>query len=228
MTRYTMVIDLERCVGCSACQIACKLENTVGEDSFLSYHEVVTTGKFPQVSYKYIPTMCNHCADAPCVAACPVGALYKRDGLTLHDPERCIGCGACVAACPYGMVTLRDAAGYAAFDATSAIILGGTATGREVAQASGALVPYGNHGAQTALAYAEEHKAQKCCFCIHRVEKGEAPYCAEMCAAGARLWGDADDPESDVAKALAAGAVEVSHPDYGTRPSVSYVGTFGR
>ena len=69
MTRYTMVIDLERCVGCSACQIACKLENTVGEDSFLSYHEVVTTGEFPQVSYKYIPTMCNHCADAPCVAA---------------------------------------------------------------------------------------------------------------------------------------------------------------
>lgn len=101
-----MVIDLGRCVGCSACQIACKLENTVGEDSFLSYHEVVTTGEFPQVSYKYIPTMCNHCADAPCVAACPVGALYKRDGLTLHDPERCIGCGACVAACKNGSAML--------------------------------------------------------------------------------------------------------------------------
>ncbi len=98
MADYKMIIDLEKCVGCSACQIACKIENTVGENVFYSNHTIVESGTFPNMTYKYIPTMCNQCANAPCVAVCPTGAMYKKDGLTLHDDAICIGCGACTRA----------------------------------------------------------------------------------------------------------------------------------
>lgn len=228
MATYAMVIDLGKCVGCSACQIACKIENTVGEGVFYSRHETVMAGSFPDVTYKYIPTMCNHCADAACVAACPVGAMAKVDGLTMHDDATCIGCGACVAACPYNMVSLRAPDGFAAFDSEKEIIKGCTSSGSEVAKAVGAAVPYGRFAAAGEDVVMSASVSQKCNFCKHLVDAGEDPYCVHMCPAGARLWGDVEDAESDVAAVLAENSASVSHPEYGTNPHVYYVGTFGR
>lgn len=226
MAKYAMLIDLGKCVGCSACQIACKVENSVGEGHFYSRHETVMAGTFPKVTYKYIPTMCNHCDDAACVAACPVGAQAKVDGLTIHDDETCIGCGACVAACPYGFSVMREAAAFGTFLSDERAIEGCTASGSEVSSAVGAVVPYANLKVTPEALLLDEAKAEKCNFCKHLIDAGEDPYCVHMCPAGARMWGDVEDPASDIAQAMANADVSVSHPEYGTSPNVYYRGTF--
>ncbi len=100
--RYGMVIDLHRCVGCAACDIACKSENNVTEGFSWANHMIETVGTFPNVRYRHVPTLCNHCENAPCVLNCPTTAMYKtEEGLTLHDADKCIGCRACQVACPY-------------------------------------------------------------------------------------------------------------------------------
>lgn len=226
MANYKMVIDLSKCVGCGACQIACKIENTVGQDVFYSYHETVESGEFPKAKYKYVPTMCNQCASAPCVRVCPTQSMHKQDGLTLHNDATCIGCGACVHACPYHWPTLRNAEDYESWQSDTEIIKGCTASGKEVSEKAGILVPYGNHDASDNELLTGSHLSQKCCFCWHLVEKGESPYCVTMCPAHARMWGDLDDPESDVSKALSKESATVSHPEYGTNPQVFYIGKY--
>lgn len=102
MKRYGMVIDLERCVGCHACAISCKMENNLPEGCFNTWVEEWDAGEYPKVSRVKLPKLCNHCVDAPCVKACPVNATFAAEGgIVVVDEEKCIGCGACVAACPY-------------------------------------------------------------------------------------------------------------------------------
>ena len=93
MPRYAMVIDLQRCVGCGGCSIACRNENNVSDGIYWSDKITETYGVFPNVRYHYIPTLCNHCDNAPCVRGCPTKAMYKlKNGITMHDPRKCIGC----------------------------------------------------------------------------------------------------------------------------------------
>ena len=100
--RLAMVIDLQRCVGCGACIFSCKNENNVQDGVNFSYKHNQTVGEFPNVRYEYLPTLCNHCENAPCVGICPTGAMHKTFGnITMHDPETCIGCRLCMGACPY-------------------------------------------------------------------------------------------------------------------------------
>lgn len=228
MTKYSMLIDLDKCVGCSACQIACKVENSVGEGQFLCHHETVMSGEFPKVSYKYIPTMCNHCDNAPCVANCPVGALSKQDGLTIMDVAACIGCGMCGQVCPYHFSMKRSAAAYSTYTDGSAMLDGCTASGAEVAKATGVPVPYLNEASNPAEYVLDESRSIKCNFCEGRREQGEDPYCVHMCPAGARIWGDIEDPDSDISVAMEGETLTVSHPEYGTSPNVFYKGSFGK
>lgn len=99
-----MVIDLRRCVGCYACQVSCKMENSVALGNFRSTVRYVEEDSYPAPKRHFIPKLCNHCENPPCVKACPVsGATYKRnDGVVLVDYDKCTGCGYCVAVCPYG------------------------------------------------------------------------------------------------------------------------------
>ena len=102
MPKYAMVIDLQRCVGCGACSIACRNENNVSEGIYWSSKITETSGTFPNVRYHYRPTLCNHCSNAPCVTGCPTKAMHKLDnGITMHDPDKCIGCQTCLKSCPY-------------------------------------------------------------------------------------------------------------------------------
>ena len=105
MPKYAMVIDLQRCVGCGACSIACRNENNVPDGIYWSSKITETSGTFPNVRFHYLPTLCNHCSDAPCVKGCPTKAMHKLDnGITMHDPDKCIGCRYCQYNCPYEVI----------------------------------------------------------------------------------------------------------------------------
>ena len=105
MAHYAIVVDLDRCIGCHGCVIACKNENNIALGEY--WNKVVERGPFgeyPDLEMYFLPTMCQQCQDAPCVNVCPTGASYRdADGMVLVDKEKCIGCKYCMMACPYGV-----------------------------------------------------------------------------------------------------------------------------
>ncbi len=104
MKKKTMVIDLDRCIGCYSCEVACKNENKV--DLGVTYNKVLTmgpVGTFPNLEQYYLPSICQACDNAPCVEVCPTEATHiDENGVILIDKEKCIGCLLCMDACPYG------------------------------------------------------------------------------------------------------------------------------
>lgn len=115
------VIDLKKCVGCHDCQIGCKDEHC--GNNWMPYAQPQPdTGQFwmklnqyergarPHIKVTYLPVLCQHCDNAPCMAACTTeGAIYKReDGLVLINPAKCNGCGDCVEACPYDAIFFNE------------------------------------------------------------------------------------------------------------------------
>ena len=108
--QWAKVIDHTRCIGCHACTTACKSENVVPIGVTRTYVKHVDVGVFPQVRRAHQVTRCNQCAHAPCVAACPTAAMFKRsDGIVDFDKSICIGCKACMAACPYDAIFINPA-----------------------------------------------------------------------------------------------------------------------
>ena len=110
------VIDVSHCPGCYACQFVCKDEHC-GNDWTPYARPQPDTGQFwmkineyvrgtvPKVKMAYVPVLCMHCAEAPCLKACPAEAIYQRpDGLVVIDPQKCTGCQSCLDACPYGCI----------------------------------------------------------------------------------------------------------------------------
>jgi Fe-S-cluster-containing dehydrogenase component len=115
------VIDVEDCVGCYACQFVCKDEHVANDWSpiakpqpdtgqFWMKLEEYVRGTVPKVEMHYIPNLCMHCDEAPCIPACPIeGAIYKReDGLVIIDTDKCTGCKNCVDACPYDAIYFNE------------------------------------------------------------------------------------------------------------------------
>jgi Fe-S-cluster-containing dehydrogenase component len=122
--RWAYLIDTEKCIGCGSCVRACAAENDVPEGFFRTWIERYAVGEesshvdspnggkdaFPPVRVGFevtksffVPKLCNHCKETPCIQVCPVGASYRtKDGVVLVDDQRCIGCAYCVQACPYG------------------------------------------------------------------------------------------------------------------------------
>ena len=106
--RWIKVLDQTKCIGCHACTTACKSENDVPLGVTRTYVKSVDVGRFPQVRRAFQVTRCNQCTDAPCVAACPTEAMYRRpDGIVDFDKSICIGCKACMAACPYDAIFIN-------------------------------------------------------------------------------------------------------------------------
>lgn len=99
------LVDLDLCIGCKACEVACKAENNVPLNTWRLRVKYVDNGVFPDVKRAFTPMRCNHCENAPCERICPVSALHYIDnGIVNVDKNRCIGCAACMMACPYGAI----------------------------------------------------------------------------------------------------------------------------
>lgn len=103
MTTSAFLLDISRCIGCQACVAACKTGNELAAGSTTIRIVEHTRGTFPNLTGWFQNQRCYHCTDASCLAACPVGALYKQDGLTRFNRASCTGCAYCTDACPYGV-----------------------------------------------------------------------------------------------------------------------------
>ncbi len=124
---YAMGVDIDKCIGCARCVDACKTENHVPREPYffrtwIERYLIPMNGDaivdspnggldgFPEVHSDvairrsfFVPKLCNHCANPPCVQVCPVGATFSSpDGVVLVDGEYCVGCRYCIQACPYG------------------------------------------------------------------------------------------------------------------------------
>ena len=137
-------------------------------------------GEYPNSWFFYLPRICNHCSNPGCLAACPRGAIFKRDqdGVVLVDQERCEGLRYCIAGCPYKKVYFNP----------------------------------------------KTFRSEKCILCFPRVEKGLAPACAQQCVGRLRWVGHLDDEDGQVHKLVRKWQVALPlHPEYGTQPNVFYV-----
>lgn len=191
MTKWGMCIDLNRCVGCGACVVACQLQNNQSPNvSWIKLDTVEWGETADDAGRAFIPHACMHCVDAPCVEVCPTGASQKLDdGVVIVDYEACINCGSCIGACPYGARTSnKDGGNY--FGAAEQ-------------------APYEAYGVQ------RSNVVEKCIFCHDRVAEGQTTACVHNCPAKARFFGDLEDPESDVSVRIAKGdAVQVDETSF--------------
>lgn len=208
--RWGMTVDINRCVGCQTCTIACKHANDTVPG--IQWRKVldVESGKFPDVERLFMVVGCQHCNEPPCVPVCPTGATKQReDGLVTMDYDRCIGCASCAVACPYQARTIVHKQEY-------------------------------YYGEQTIQEEAVAHKdrfgvAQKCTFCIDRIDEGLAvglkpgvdsevtPVCAASCISAAIQFGDFNDPTSEVSRLVNERDHFQMHPELGADPQIKYL-----
>lgn len=231
MPNYAMVIDLHRCTGCGACAIGCKKENNTPEGIFWAHYTHETVGTFPNVKYTYLPTLCNHCQNAPCVEACPVDpkAMYNAEnGLTLHSIERCIGCRRCENACPYGVIYYNAEEPHAFWRDDKPLLKDVTSSPREaVEKVGGTVLPYYNPDREaTYHGIRPKNKVEKCTMCDHRIAQGLDTYCNTVCPSKARFFGDLDDPDSTVSRLLKQYSSFRLKEGEGTEPRVYYIRNF--
>lgn len=229
MPRYAMVIDLQRCVGCGSCSISCKNENNVPDGIYWSNKITETSGTFPNVRYHYIPTLCNHCDYAPCVRGCPTKAMHKlENGITMHNPKKCIGCKYCEFNCPYGVIYFNWKEPHAFWRDTNQLIKDGTASPSEEAiKQKTKTIPYYNpEREETLFGTRPKGVVEKCTFCDHLVRNGKLPRCVEACPASARIFGDIDNPESKIKKLLGKFRPFRLREQIGTEPHVFYIRSF--
>jgi len=143
-----------------------------------------------------ILTLCNHCANPPCVRACPTQATFKNaDGAVLMDFHHCIGCRFCMAACPYGARSFNW-------------------------RGSRASLKNENPEFPTRM----RGVVEKCLMCYERLAEGLLPACVEVSRpAGAMFFGDLNDPGSEVSQVLKGQFTIQRKPSLGTRPSIFYI-----
>src|SRR5574341_372025 len=231
--RYAMIIDLRRCVGCESCTIACKVENNVPVDSSgmpsrrILWNQVVyreEDGQDPKL--RVMPQPCNQCENPPCVTVCPVGASYRDEsrGVVLIDYDTCIGCRLCTIACPYTRRYFNwEEPSFPHQERTGAPAM---------SQDEGGLNP--------AVPVRAQGVVEKCTFCIHRIVAAEnrarsegrelrdgevEPACVSTCIAQARVFGDLNDPESQISKLHEQYRHRLVRlrEDLGTEPNVFYI-----
>lgn len=223
MVRWGMVIDLDKCTACQACTVACRQENNVpfagpeqarlGRGIFWNEVIPIVEEEFPPLKAKFIPRPCMHCDKPPCIKVCPVGATYKNpEGIVGQIFARCIGCRYCTVACPY--------------------------TARYFNWAK----PSWPEGMEKYLnpdvSIRPKGVVEKCIFCVQRIKKARdrakdegrelrdgdvVTACVQTCPAGARYFGDLDDPNSQVSRLARSRRAFRLQEHLGTHPKVIYL-----
>jgi len=104
MEKKSLLVDIDLCYGCVACEVACKQEHDLDAGPhFIKVHEVGPKKIGGKLVMDFVPMACKHCGRPACVEACPEDAIDQRsDGLVLINEEKCTGCQACMEACPFG------------------------------------------------------------------------------------------------------------------------------
>ena len=223
MARWGMVIDLDKCTACQACVVACQVENNVpflgpeesqkGRSIYWMKLVALPEGKFPRGKVRFLPLPCLHCDNPPCVTVCPVDATnITPEGIVRQIFSRCIGCRYCTTACPY---TVRYFNWYEPEWPTP------------MAEALNPDVSVRPKGV-----------VEKCTLCHHRLQKARAnalaekrplapgeytPACVESCPARAMVFGDLDDPNSEVAQQARSPRAFRLMEELGTKPKVIYL-----
>ncbi|MDR2187746.1 MAG: 4Fe-4S dicluster domain-containing protein [Azonexus sp.] len=203
MAKMGMVFDLKACIGCNACVVACKQENSLPDGVFFTRTLSHEFGTYPNVKRVYIPTICNQCEEAPCEKVCPSGATTTRaDGIVMVDRNKCIGCSSCAVACPYDMRTMLDPALFARG------LFG-----------DGTLTPFEEQGYRRFA----PGTSVKCDFCSERVDAGLQPACVQTCPTNARIFGDLSDPNSAPSVLIRERKGRQPLAEKNTKPKVWYI-----
>ena len=219
MARWGLVVDLDRCTACQACVVACKHENNVAfstpeiaaEGRLMTWVQIVPVET--RDTSAMLPLMCQHCDRPPCADVCPTSATYLNpEGIVAQIYPRCIGCRYCTNACPYAVKV---------FNWT-------TPEWPEPMQAM--------HNPDVSLR--PKGVVEKCTFCHHRLmaarERARAagrelapddyvPACVQTCPAEAMVFGDLDDPQSEVAALATSPRAFRWMEELGTKPKVIYL-----
>jgi Fe-S-cluster-containing dehydrogenase component len=191
VTRYGIVVDVNKCVGCYNCFLTCRDEYAGNEYPGYSAAQPmsggnwskvieVERGQYPHVKVNHITMRCMQCDSPGCMKAASGGAVYKRpDGIVIIDPVKAKGQKDIVNGCPYRLIEWNE----------------------------------------------ELQLPQKCAFCAHLLDKGDPePRCVESCPSVSLMFGDLDDPNSEVAKLVKSGAAVAMHPEHGLKEKVTYIG----
>ena len=166
MGRMRFLCDVERCIDCDGCVVACKEGHHIPVG--VNRRRVISINE-GEIGEKSISVACMHCSDAPCIAVCPVDAIYVRDdGIVLVSKKTCIGCGYCFMACPFGAPQFPSGQVFGARGAMDKCTF--CAGGPEETNSPTEKKLYGQN----------------------RIAEGKVPLCAAMCATKALMAGDAD------------------------------------
>ena len=197
--RWGLLIDATKCAeGCTDCVTACNTENGLAGGTRSTDAQWIRKVEIKEIRtgrQASVPVMCQHCAEPPCVDVCPTGASFKRaDGIVLVDRHACIGCRYCMMACPY--------------KARSFVHEPLTGQKPEVPRGKGCV--------------------ESCTLCVHRIDAGQASTaCAEACEQaghGAIVFGDLNDPQSEIARRVREIQTKQLRSDLRLDPGVRYHG----
>lgn len=210
--RWAMVIDIRRCVGCFSCQVSCKMENAFPMEIFGAWVLALDKGEYPDAQRAFLPKLCNNCEGnkedkiPPCVKICPEYPKERREFKT-----------------PSGKtIRYRDGATYKRPDGLILIKNEDcTGCGKCIVEC-----PYGARSFDKRIVAGKDktkHGVTKCNFCQPRIDAGLEPACVRNCVGKARIFGDLNDPNSEVSKLIKENTTKVLKPEEKTTPSVYYI-----